>query len=89
MMANYTEGQKVRIVALIDSHGRPDPQIQKHVNRIGTVIKSYCVTKDEMPELSKMFVYPDVYCCDVRLDDGSILPGIPEAALELCISGRG
>jgi hypothetical protein len=36
-----------------------------------------------MPYLSKMFVYPDVYSYDVRLDeDGDIVRGIPEMALE-------
>jgi hypothetical protein len=84
MMTQYVEGRRVRILALIDSHGQPDPQIQQHVNEVGTVVKSYCVTPDELPDLSKMFVYPDVYCCDIRLDDGgTILRGIPEVALEL------
>ena len=83
MMARYSEGQKVRIVALIGNNGKPDPQIQRHVNEVGTVVKSYCVTRDELPDLSKMFLYPDVYCCDVRLDGGEIiLPGVPEVALE-------
>ncbi|OGO24482.1 MAG: hypothetical protein A2144_01855 [Chloroflexi bacterium RBG_16_50_9] len=84
----YSVGQKVKIVPLVDSNGRADPQIQRYVNSIGTVVKSYCVTRDEMPDLSKMFIYPDVYCCDVRLDEsGTILPGIPEAALEPYLPG--
>jgi hypothetical protein len=53
------------------------------VNKTGTVVKSYCITRDEMPGLSKMFVYLDVYSYDVRLDkDGDIVRGIPEIALE-------
>ncbi len=88
MLARYAEGQKVRIVSLIDSCGRPNPQIQQYVNEIGTVVKSYCVTRDEFPDLSKMFIFPDVYCYDIRLDDSDvILPGIPEIAVEPCIFG--
>ena len=83
MNPKYSEGQKVRILALTDSNGQSDMQIQQYINKIGTVVKSYCVTKDEMPDLSKMFVYPDVYCYDIRLDgDGAILRAIPEVALE-------
>jgi len=63
MEAKYVAGQKVRIVDLIDNYGRPDPQVQRHVDRIATVIRSYC-------------------CCDIRLDEDGILPGIPEIALE-------
>ncbi len=30
-----------------------------------------------------MVVYPDVWCCDVRLDEsGETVRGVPEAALE-------
>ena len=83
MFAKYSEGQKVRIVALIDGDGRPDLQIQRYVSEVGAVVKAYCVTKDEMPDLSKMFVYPDVYCYDIQFDgDGTVLSGIPEVALE-------
>ena len=61
MLAKYTEGQRVRIVALIGNNGKPDPQIQRYVGAVGTVLKVYCVTRDELPDLSKMFVYTDVY----------------------------
>jgi len=82
MTAKYTEGQRVRIVALIDGFGRPDSLIQQHVNETGTVVKSYCISKDEMWE--KMLKLQDVDCYDVRLDnDGTILRGIPEVALEI------
>jgi hypothetical protein len=81
--AKFPEGQKVRIRSLIGTDGRRDPQLQHYVNNTGTVVKSYCVTRDEMPDLSKMFVYPDVYCYDVRLDaDGIVVHGVPEVALE-------
>jgi hypothetical protein len=83
MIARFVEGQKVRIGTLVDSQGRLDQQVQRHVREVGTVVKVYCVTRDELPDLSKMFVYPDVYCCDVRLDeDDVVLTGIPEIALE-------
>ena len=85
MYPGYAEGQRVKIIPLIGSDGRPDPLVQRHVDKTGTVARSYCITRDEFPDLSKMFVYPDVYCCDVRLDgDGAILPAIPEVALEPC-----
>ncbi|OGO41992.1 MAG: hypothetical protein A2137_00290 [Chloroflexi bacterium RBG_16_58_8] len=83
MIAKYREGQKVRVLPLVGSDGRADRQVGRHVGKSGEVVKAYCVTRDEMPDLNKMFVYPDVYCYDVRLDDnGNILRGIPEAALE-------
>jgi len=83
MIAKYSEGQKVKIIPLVGTDGYADLQIRRHVNKTGTVVKSYCITRDEMPDLSKMFVYPDVYSYDVRLDkDGDIVRGIPEIALE-------
>ena len=81
MTAKYVEGQKVRIVALIDGFGRPDLLIQQYVNKTGTVVKSYCISRDEIWE--KMLKLDNVDCYDVRLDnDDIILPGIPEVALE-------
>jgi hypothetical protein len=89
MIARFTEGQKVKIIPLVGTDGYADLQIRQHVNKTGTVVKSYCITKDEMPDLSKMFVYPDVYSYDVRLDkDGDIVRGIPEMALEAQIFHR-
>jgi hypothetical protein len=88
MPARYIVGQKVKVVALIDSHGKPDPQIQRHVSEVGTVVKSYCIFKEEMIE--KTMDIGDVYCCDIRLDeDGTILRGIPEVALEPYVFRRG
>jgi len=83
MIAKYNEDQKVKIIDLVGTDGYADRQIRQHVDKTGTVVKSYCITRDEMPDLSKMFVYPDVYSYDVRLDkDGDIVRGIPEIALE-------
>jgi hypothetical protein len=83
MIAKYSEGQKVKILPLVGTDGRADRQVGRHVGQSGTVVRAYVITRDEMPDLSKMFVYPDVYCYDVRLDrDGTILRGIPEIALE-------
>ncbi|MFC1942022.1 hypothetical protein ACFLWU_02255 [Chloroflexota bacterium] len=83
MAVQYTAGQRVRILALIGNDGRADPQIQRYVNEIGTVVKAYCITRDEFPDLSKMVVYLDIDCYDVQLEgDGTILPGIPSVALE-------
>ena len=81
MDPKYTEGQRVKIVTLIDGFGRPDPRLQSYVHETGTVVKSYYVSADEMWE--KTLKLQDVYCYDVRLDgDGTVLPGIPEVALE-------
>lgn len=80
---NTADGQKVQITPLVGTDGYADLQIRQDVNETGTVVKFYCITKDEMPDLSKMFVYSDVYSYDVRLDkDGDIVRGIPEMALE-------
>lgn len=85
MDAKYVEGQRVRIVDLFDSRGWPDRQIKPHVGKIGTVVKSYCVSRDEISGVEKMFDVRDVYCYDIWLDEyGVVLPGIPEVALEPC-----
>ena len=67
MTFNYVEGHRVKIVPLIDSRGMHDPQIKQYVNEIGTVIKSYCVTRDEMPGVEKMLDAHDVYFFHVRI----------------------
>ena len=83
MTVRYVEGQKVRIVPLIDSRGMPDPQIRQYVDEVGIVIKSYCVTRDEISGAEKMFETHDVYCYDIWLDQYDVvLRGIPEVALE-------
>jgi hypothetical protein len=54
------------------------------VDKKGVVERHYCIGREEMPDRVKMFVYPDyVYSYNIRLDDGSVLRGIPEVALEL------
>ena len=84
MNARYNEGQRVKLVLLIGSDGRPEPELQRYVNATGTVVRVYPMTRDEFPDLSKMFVYEDTYCYHVRLDgSGQVLAGVPEAALEL------
>ena len=86
MIPKYTEGQRVKIVVLIDGFGRPDPRVQPYVSEMGVVVKSYCVSPDEMWE--KMLILNDVFCYDVRLDgDGTVVRGLPEEALEPCAPG--
>jgi hypothetical protein len=77
----YSEGQKVRIITLIDGFGRPDPRVTEYVGKTGAVFKPYYVSGDEMWEKTLKLV--DVYCYDVRLDgDSAVVRGIPEVALE-------
>ena len=81
MTAKYTEGQRVRILKLIDGFGRPDPRLEQYIDETGTVVKSYCISPDEIWE--KMLILNIVYCYDVRLEgDGTMVRGIPEIALE-------
>jgi hypothetical protein len=82
MEQRYSVGQRVKFVLIEGSDPAIDRQINALAGKTGVIVKSYCVTRDEMPDLIKMFVYNDVYSCDVRLDDGEIVRGIPEAALE-------
>ncbi len=82
MEQKYTIGQRVRFVIIKGSDPAVDRQINALAGKTGTIVKSYCVSRDEMPDLIKMFVYTDVYACDLRLDDGEIVRGVPEAALE-------
>ena len=80
MEPRYNQGQKVKIITLIDGFGRPDPRISDFIGRSGEVVKFYMVSPDEVWEKTLKFI--DVYCYDVRLDDGDIARGIPEQALE-------
>jgi hypothetical protein len=82
MEQKYAAGQRVKFVAIAGSDPTMDRQINALAGQIGTIVKSYCVTRDEMPDLIKMFVYSDVYSYDIRLDGGDIIRGIPEPALE-------
>ena len=88
MDARFTEGQRVRILKLIDGFGRPDPRVREYIDKTGTVVKSYYVSPDEVWE--KTLKLLDVYCYDVRLDgDGTTVRGLPEMALEPVILIRG
>jgi len=88
MLARYAEGQKVKIVMLIDGFGRPDPRLQPYIDKTGVAVKFYYISEDEMWE--KTLKLEGVYCYDVRLDgDGNVVRGIPEVALEPYISRRG
>jgi hypothetical protein len=81
MIAGYTAGQKVKVINLIDGWGRPDPRVRPYIDKTGVVVKSYCVSPDEVWE--KMLILNDVFCYDIRLDgDGIIVCGLPEIALE-------
>ena len=81
--SSFTQGQHVNIIPLAGIDAAADRRISAYAGMTGTVEKSWCLARDEMPDLVKMVVYPDVWCCDVRLDGtGEVVRGIPEAALE-------
>ena len=81
MNPKYSDGQKVKILELIDGFGRSDPRVKEWVGKTGEVIKSYYVSGDVVGE--KMLKLLDTYCYDIRLDgDGDTVRGIPEVALE-------
>ncbi len=79
----FREGQHVKCVKIKGSDPTMDRQINALAGKTGTIIRSYCVTRDEMPDLIKSFVYTDVYSYDIQLDSGDIERGIPQIALEL------
>ncbi|MGD0795939.1 MAG: hypothetical protein ABR958_10250 [Dehalococcoidales bacterium] len=83
MEQKYTAGQRVKFIIIAGSDPAIDRQINSMAGKTGTIVRSYCVTKDEMPDLIKMFVYSDVYSYDIQMDDGDIVRGIPEPALEV------
>ncbi len=86
MDARYAEGQRVKVLKLIDGFGRPDPRLQSYIDKTGVVFRCYYLSVDEMWE--KTLKQEDVYCYDVRLDgEGTIVRGIPEVALEICAPG--
>lgn len=78
----FAEGDYVAVLPLSGIDAAADRRLAPWVGKTGTVEKSWCFTRDDMPDLVKMVVYPDVWCCDVRLDDGEIVRGIPEVALD-------
>jgi hypothetical protein len=82
MDQKYAVGQRVKFVKIKGSDPAIDRQINALAGKTGTIVKAYCVTRDEMPDLIKMFIYTDVYSYDIQLDSGDMERGIPEAALE-------
>jgi hypothetical protein len=88
MDQKYELGQRVKFITIKGSDPAIDRQINALAGRTGTIVKSYCVTRDEMPDLIKSFIYTDIYSYDIRFDDGKIIRGIPEAALEADTSKR-
>jgi hypothetical protein len=76
-------GQRVKIVPVSGHDPEVDRMLGALVGEIGVVEKYYCIGREEMPDRIKMFAYPEyVYSYDIRLEDGNILRGIPEVALE-------
>ena len=87
MNPKHIEGQKVKIIPLIDGFGRPDPRVREWVGKTGVVVKSYYVSGDEVWE--KTLKMEGTYCYDIRLDgDGDTVRGIPEVALEALLPYR-
>ncbi|MFA5308165.1 MAG: hypothetical protein WC370_01605 [Dehalococcoidales bacterium] len=79
----YTAGQRVKIVPVYGHDPEVDRLLGVLADKKGVVARYYCIGRDEMPDRIKMFAYPDyVYSYDIRLDNGDILRGIPEIALE-------
>jgi hypothetical protein len=83
MDQKYEMGQRVKFVTISGSDPAIDRQINTLAGKSGTIVRSYCITRDEMPDRIKSFVYPDfVYSYDIQLEGGEIVRGIPEAALD-------
>jgi hypothetical protein len=79
----YEVGQRVKFVTIQGSDPAIDRQINALSGRTGTIVRSYCITRDEMPDRIKSFIYPDfVYSYDIQLEGGETVRGIPEVALE-------
>jgi hypothetical protein len=79
----YSTGQKVKIIPVHGHDSEVDRMLGVLADKTGAVARYYCIGREEMPDRIKMFAYPDyVYSYDIRLDDGEILRGIPEIALE-------
>jgi hypothetical protein len=82
MDQKFNIGQKVKIVPISGSDAQVDMMLGTLVGKTGTITKSYCISRDEMPDRTKLFLYPDVaFTYDVRFEDGNITRGIPEPAL--------
>ncbi|OGO02135.1 MAG: hypothetical protein A2Y90_03010 [Chloroflexi bacterium RBG_13_52_12] len=87
MEQKYQEGQRVKIITLIDGFGRSDPRVTDWVGKTGEVVKYYYASFSEVWE--KTLKPADTYCYNVRLDEsGEIARGIPEVGLEALLSYR-
>ena len=80
MDPKYSEGQRVKIITLIDGFGRSDPRVKEFVGKTGEVVKAYYVSQDEVWEKTLKLI--DSYCYDIQLDEGETARGIPEVGLE-------
>ena len=79
----FQVGQRVAMIPVSGHDPEVDRMLSALAGKTGAVEKYYCIGREEMPDRIKMFVYPEyVYSYDIRLDDGSILRGIPEIALK-------
>jgi hypothetical protein len=78
----FSTGQRVKIIPVAGYDPEVDRILGRLADKAGKVEKSYCISPDEMPDRIKMFGYPDVFSYDIRPDEGNILRGIPEIALE-------
>jgi hypothetical protein len=79
----FNIGQRVKTIRVSGYDPEMDRIIGGVAGKQGRVEKYYCIGREEMPDRIKMFVYPEaVYSYDIRLDDGDILRGMPEVALE-------
>jgi hypothetical protein len=98
MEPKYSEGQRVKIITLIDGFGRKDPRVTDWVGQTGEVVKCFYASFSEVWE--KTLKPLDAYCYDIKLDGtGDIARGIPETGLEpetifknngfLSLDGRG
>ena len=75
-------GQTIKMIPVSGHDPEVDRMLSALAGKKGVVEKYYCIGREEMPDRIKMFVYPEyVYSYDIRLDDGSILRGIPEIAV--------
>ena len=85
--SKYSIGQRVKVVTVSGHDPEMDRLLGALAEKRGEGVKSYCIGRDEMPDRIKMVIYPDyVYSYDIRQDNGDILRGLPEVALEPDIS---
>jgi hypothetical protein len=79
----FNIGQRVKTIPVSGYDPEMDRIIGGLAGQQGTIVKYYCIGREEMPDRIKMFAYPEtVYSYDIRLDNGDVLRGMPEVALE-------